>query len=232
MNNRKLRTIHRWLFTFVGIFMVTWLLSGMLMAIPNNWFGDVMWHKNPVPDYRNAVFSPADAITKLEADNTAPVEVKSATLRQINEHLLYSLKLADGSERLVDATNGEPFTFTAELAESIIRDNFKIDAPLAEIDYLAEHSKVYPQGKLPVFRATFTDSSSVAYFIVPADLRVFRSSPVTRLRSAIISLHEFEPVNLLTSDRRARTGLLIVIAGIALVGTIAGVLLTLPRRRN
>jgi hypothetical protein len=232
MNNRKLRTIHRWLFTFVGIFMVTWLLSGILMAIPNDWFGDVMWHKNPVPDYRNAVFSPAEAIATLEAGSSTRVQVKNTKLRQINEHLLYSMELADGSEQLVDASNGEPFTFTAELAESIIRDNFKIDAPLAEIGQVTEHSAAYPWGKLPVFRATFTDSSSVSYFIAPADLKVFRSSPVTRLRTAITSLHEFGPVNFLTSDSRVRKGLLIVIAGIALAGTIAGVLLTLPRRRG
>ena len=95
-----------------------------------------------------------------------------------------------------------------------------------------EHSTAYPWGKLPVYRATFIDSSSVSYFIVPADLKVFRSSPVTRLRSAITSLHEFGPINFLTSDWRVRKGLLIVISCIALAGATAGMLLTLPRRRN
>lgn len=229
MNYRQMRNIHRWIFTLTGIFMVTWLLSGVLMAIP---FDSAVWHKNSPTDYGRAVLSPADAVVNLVKRSSEPVEVKSVRLRQVNERLLYSLVLADGSERQIDAANGQSFTFTPELAESIIRSNFNITAPLAKAEHLTEHSTVYPWGSLPAYRMTFTDSDSVSYFLVESDLKVFRSTPVTRLRTAITSLHEFGPVNFLTSDSRVRKGLLIMIAGIALVGAIAGVLMTLPRRRS
>jgi hypothetical protein len=232
MNRMQLRNIHRWVFTIIGIFMITWLLSGMLMAMPHEWFDSTVWHKSPPSDYRQAVLSPAEVIARLETDSTAPVETKSIKLRQINEHLLYAVKLADGSEQLIDAASGERFHFTEELAESIVRSSMDIDAPVAEIERLTEHSTVYPWGSLPVYRVVFADRASASYFLAQSDLKVFLSTPVTRVRSAIISLHEFGPIKLLGGEWWIRKGLLISISGIALLGAIAGMLLTLPRRNS
>jgi hypothetical protein len=233
MNRVQLRNIHRWVFTATGIFILIWLLSGLLMVAPAHWFGgSVKWQKNPQVDYHSAVLSPSDAIARLESGTVVPVEVNSVDLRQISNHLLYSIVLADGSEQLIDAMNGEHFRFSAELAETMIRNNFNINAPLAEIEQLTEHNTDYPWGSLPAFRMIFTDSPSASYFVVQKNLKMYRSSPLTRLRSAITSLHEFGPVNLLTRDERVRTWLLMAVSTIALAGAIAGIVLTLPRRRG
>jgi hypothetical protein len=233
MNRSQLRTVHRWVFTATGIFILIWLLSGLLMALPDYWFGNVVkWPDKPRVDYHKAVVSPAAAIARLEAGAAGAVEVTNLNLRQISGHLLYSITLADDGEQLVDAMTGEHFRFSPELAESMIRENFNIDAPLAEIEQLTEHSTLYPWGNLPVYRLVFGDSPSTSYFVVQNNLKLYRSSPVTKLRAAITSLHAFEPVNLLTSDKRIRNWLLIGISTIALAGAITGVLLTLPRRRG
>lgn len=233
MNRTQLRNIHRWVFTATGIFILIWLLSGLLMALPDYWFGgSIKWPDNPQLNYRKAVLSPSGAIARLEAENTGPVEVESVNLRQVSGQLLYSIKLTDGSEQLIDAMNGERFMFSQELAESMIRDSFNIEAPLANIEQLTEHSALYPWGSLPVYRLVFTDSPSASYFVAQKNLRLYRSSPVTKLRAAITSLHSFEPVNLLTSDKRIRNWLLIGISTIALAGAITGLVLTLPRRRD
>ena len=233
MNRGQLRNIHRWIFTATGIFILIWLLSGLFMVLPDHWFGGmVKWPDNPQVDYHAAVQSPSGAIARLAADSDVPVEIKSVKLRQIGEQLLYSITLADGSEQLIDAMNGERFRFSPELAETMIRNNFNIDAPLVEIEQLTEHSSAYPWGGLPAFRLVFGDSASASYFLVQNNLKLYRSSPVTKLRAAVTSLHGFEPVNFLTSDERVRRWLLIAVSVIALAGAIAGLLLTLQKRGN
>jgi hypothetical protein len=79
---------------------------------------------------------------------------------------------------------------------------------------------------------TFDDSSSESYFLVQDDLKLYRSSTVTRVRAAITSLHEFIPLKYITDDSRVRLGLLGLVFGTALVGAITGMLLTLPRRKR
>jgi hypothetical protein len=233
MNRILIRKTHRWIFIVVGIFMITQIMSGLLMIMPPEWFGSgSAWHKNLPADYHRAVLSPSDAVAKLTADTGLPVEIKQIKLRQINEHLLYSIVHGDNSKKLIDAATGEYFDFTPELAESMIRNQFSIETPLTVIELLTEHSSVYPWGNLPAYRMTFDDSSSESYFVVQDDLKLYRSSPVTRAHAAITSLHEFIPLKLITHDSRVRLGLLGLIFGIALVGAIAGMLLILPRRKR
>jgi uncharacterized iron-regulated membrane protein len=233
MNRILLRKIHRWVFIAVGIFMITQILSGLLMIMPPEWFGaSPHWPRNPPADYHRAVLSPSDAVAKLTADTGSPVEIKQIKLRQIKEHLLYSIVQGDNSKKLIDAATGEYFDFTPELAESMIRNQFSIETPLTEIELLTEHSSVYPWGSLPAYRMTFDDSSSESYFVVQDDLKLYRSSPVTRARAAITSLHEFVPLELITHDSRVPKGLLGLVFGIALAGAITGMLMLLPRRKT
>jgi hypothetical protein len=213
--------------------MVTEILSGLLMIMPPDWFGAAPhWPRNPPADYHQAVLSPSDAVARLTTDTGSPVEIKQIKLRQINEHLLYSIVHGENSKQLIDAATGEYFNFTPELAESMIRNEFSIETPLTEIEQLTEHSSVYPWGSLPAYRMTFDDSSSESYFLVQDDLKLYRSSTVTRVRAAITSLHEFIPLKYITDDSRVRLGLLGLVFGTALVGAITGMLLTLPRRKR
>ena len=233
MNRILLRKTHRWIFIVVGIFMVTQLLSGLLMIMPPEWFGaGNYWHQNPPIDYHRAVLSPSDAVARLTTDTSSPVEIKQIKLRQINEHLLYSITDGDNGEHLIDAATSEYFNFTPDLAESMVRNQFNIKAPLTEIELLTRHSSVYPFGGLPAYRMTFDDGSSGSYFLVQGELKLYRSSPITRVRAAITSLHEFVPLELITHDSRVRKGLLGLIFGIALAGAITGMLMLLPRRKR
>lgn len=233
MNRILLRRIHRWVFILVGIFMLSQLASGLLMALPADLFGvKVRWPGNTQVDYRQAVLSPAEAIARLDLDSTPAAAIKRVQLRQIDDQLFYSIVLADNSEQLIAATTGRQFSFTPELAESMIRSRFGIEAPLAEIEHLTEHSSLYPWGSLPAYRLAFEDSSWKNYFLVQNDLKMFVSTPVTRVRAAITSLHEFEPIKLVTHDERVRKGLLIVVFGTALAGAVTGMLMLLPRRRK
>jgi hypothetical protein len=232
MNYKLLLSLHRWIFIFVGIFMVTWLLSGILMAMPPYWFGPTAHHRNPQADFRSVVISPAEAISRMEQHTGQPANVTDIRLRQINNDILYAIRLEEGGEQLVNATTGEEFVFTPELATSIIRKNFRIETPLIEVRKLESHSRDYPWGSLPVYRLDFADDGSANYFVAEQDLKIFRSSTLTRVRAAINSLHAFDPVKLISDNDWVRKGLLIVIGTIGLAGALIGVWLTLPIGRG
>jgi hypothetical protein len=232
MNRRLFRTLHRTIFIFMGIFIVIWLLSGLLMAMPASWFGPVASHQNPPADWSRVTLSPATAIARATARQDPPAAARDVSLRQINEHLLYSVTMTDGKEVLIDARRGKRFEFTPALAESIVRTAFKVDAPLQEISILEKHDHSYSWGGLPAWRMSFQDDPTAVYYLGQHDLRMFRSSLLTRVRSAIVSLHEFEPVKLVSDNWWVRKGLLILISTIALAGAVAGLFLLLPARRK
>jgi hypothetical protein len=230
MTPGKLRRIHRWIFIFMGIFIVSWLLSGLLMATPSGWFGPVAKHVNPAIDYNLVTMSPAEAIKRLTEQDATATDIKNVSMLQINEDVLYSIRVANGDTRLINASNGELFIFTEQLALDIIRNSFKVDTPLEDIEHLTQHDRTYPWGELPAWRVRFEDNPSNAYYLAEPTLKVYRSSIATRIRAAITSLHEFTPVTIITSNRWVRTWLLIIVAAISLAGAVIGVWLTLPRR--
>lgn len=232
MNYRRLHSLHRWIFIFVGIFMVTWLLSGIFMAMPRDWFGPTAHYQNPPASFRGAVISPAAAIDHLERHTGQHANITNVRLRRIDGDVLYAIRLKNGDEQLINAATGQYFQFTPELATSIIRKSFKVTTPLAEIRKLDSHDRDYPWGNLPAYRLSFEDEGSATYMLAEKDLNMFRSSAMTRVRAAITSLHEFEPVKLISDNKWARKGLLIFIGIIGLAGAVIGVYLTLPRKRT
>lgn len=211
--------------------MVAWLVSGILLVMPPYWFGPTASYKNPPIDFSTATLSPAAAIDRLDTPGVTADDIKRVELRQIRDELLYSIRLADGKTRLINAHNGNPFSFSADLVLDIIRTTFKVDSPVQEITRMMEHDMTYPWGSLPAWRIRFDLNPAHAYLLEESSLRVFRSSNATRMRSAITSLHEFAPIDLITSDSRVRNGLLIVTGSISLIGALLGVLMTLPRKR-
>ncbi len=232
MDYRQLRKLHRWIFNLAGIFIVIWLLSGVLMVMPAYWFGPTANHQNPPADFRRAAISPAEAIVRMEQRTSQPAKVANVQLRQINDVILYAIRLDNGEEQLVNATTGEIFAFTPALAEDIIRRDFKVKTPLADIRRLDGYERDYPWGSLPVYRLRFEGDGTASYYVAEKDLRVTRSSTLTRVRAAITSLHEFEPVKLISDNAWARRGLLIAIGAIGLTGALIGVWMTLPLRRR
>lgn len=229
MNRNALRRVHRWIFIFLGVFIVGWLASGLLMAMPPQWFGPVAWYQQPQADWSQVRLAPSAALARLPQDAG---EIRDISLRQINDQLLYSLVTRDDREYLVNARDGSLFEFTAGLAEQIIRDAFRVQAPLLEISQMDQYNLSYSWGSLPAWRMRFQDAPHADYYLSQRELRMYRSSPLTQLRGAIISLHEFEPLKLVTDSSRTRKGLLIAISAIALIGALAGVWLTLPGTRK
>jgi len=232
MNRNQIRKLHKWIFVFMGVFMLAWVISGIVMILPQWWFGAVTRVDHSAADYTLAVLSPSEAVARIGREDGKAAGVSSVSLRTIDGRVLYEVTFGSDAPRLIDAQSGEPFPFTPELAERIARRNFEIAAPLLESSRLTEHDSTYPTGQLPVFRVRFSDNPEISYFVQESNLRVVRSSTLSRVRGAVVSLHNLGPVEFLTGSHDLRHNMLIATAVVSLIGTLAGAILTLPRRKT
>lgn len=232
MTRGQFRTLHKWIFIFMGAIILAWCASGILMVLPMQWFGAAVDGVQPAIDYRNITLSPAEAAARLEQHTGTRLDVRRIQLQQIHEHLLYQINAEGHATGYIDALTGGYFEFTPDLAEQITRTAFDIDAPLAESTRLTEHDTSYPFGQLPVFRVRFADGTGSRYFVNESSARVSRSTALSRLRSAIVSLHTFEPVEYFTHSSKLRKNLLVLTGAITMLGAIIGYILALPGGRR
>ena len=232
MTRRQYRALHKWIFIFMSAFILIWLISGILIVTPTGWSGAASRHSMPAVNYRNASLSPAEAIKRLEQHTDTGLDIRNIQLQQINDQLLYRINAKGSKPRHIDAVSGEYFEFTPELAEDIARSNFDIDAPLLEITRLTAHDTSYLFGELPVFRIRFENNPDASYFVSESNGRVSRHTLLSRIRSVIVSLHAFEPVEMLTHSKSLRKTLLVLTCTISLLGALIGIYLTLPAGRK
>lgn len=228
MTRGQYRTLHKWIFIFMGAFILMWCISGILMMLPLEWFGGVNRLSRPVIDYRNVRLSPADAIRRLDVLADGQAEVKRVHLVQIHDRPVYRIRTDDNDFHYIDGLTGDVFEFTPALAEAIPRSLFAITAPAIETTRLTAHDASYPAGPLPAYRVRFEDAPAANLFVHEQDGRVVRMTATARLRNGIMSLHTLNPLESLTHSAKLRKTLLVSTAVVTLLGAIIGYILTLP----
>lgn len=232
MNKRLLGTLHRWIFIYMGIFMLVWLISGVVMALPYYWFTGLSNDEQPAIEYSTVTISPAEAVARFEQQHGRDLDVKHIQLTQIDDGLYYYLRAEGSVKGNIDARSGEPFSFPADLAEKITRGKFGIEAPLGESTYMTEHTASYPHGHLPVYRLTFEDNPGQYYYVNTDNGNVDRSTLISRIYNGIVSLHAFDPLTSITGSDKLRMGTLFITGVISLIGSVIGVILVFPLRRK
>ncbi len=133
---------------------------------------------------------------------------------------------------VIDAVSGDRFEMSPELAKAITVFNFPGAEPPLAVTKLDRHRLAYPIGGLPAFRVESQNNPSTRYFVSSVDGRIFRSTLFTRMRSALVSLHDFSALKLVTDNNRVRKLLLLAVSGIALIGALIGYYMALPHGRR
>jgi hypothetical protein len=236
MTRKTWYSLHKWLAVGVGIFILTWTISGIVMVLPSRWFGTPEPEEALViPKYRNASVSPAQAVVALEKELNLSVDLSEITMRQVLDRVVYEISYPDGGAHLIDATSGELFRITPEVAEQIARRNHGGQAQIFSLERLNEHNLIYPFGPLPVYQVVFEDDRSAYYYVRVRNGAVERSTGLTRLRNLITSLHTFEPVKLISNRDTLRKGLLVITGliavGVGITGYVIFITPILNRRR-
>lgn len=216
----------------MGVFILIWCISGILMIMPSDWFGGSARLSRPDIDYRNVMLSPAEAISRLEAHTGVAENIKNIQLQQIHHHLVYQIRTMGSGVHRIDGVTGDYFEYTAELAEDMARNAFKINAPLIESTRLTEHDSTFPFGQLPAYRMRFDNEPDVNYFVIENNARIRRSTNTSLIAGIIMSLHTLEPVEHITNSRMVRDTFLYLTGGLTLLGAIIGYIMTLPAGRK
>jgi hypothetical protein len=183
-------------------------------------------------DLHNNRVSPADILATLQHSAPGARKLKSIELQTFYDRLIYAVRDDTGQLHLFDAASGKPYSLSADTADAIVRQTFKVSGKLAEISTVNEHSYEYPWGELPVFRLKYDDSSSVSYYASPSSGEVMKTNWLIRVGSLSMAVHDFGPVFTLTGSDKLRMLLIGLIGSAALVGAVTGLYLTLPRRRR
>lgn len=231
MTRGQYRALHKWIFIFMGAFILMWCASGILMVLPQHWFGESIEYSRPAVEYRNVTLSPADAIRQLEQHTGSEADVISVSLLQIHYRLLYRIQTGDWKYHYIDSLTGENFEFTPALAEDITRSIFTINSPAIESTRLTAHDMSYPLGELPVYRVRFEDNGA-SFFVKEQDGRVTRSTIPAILRNLVMTLHVLEPVEHFTHSVWLRKNILVLTGALTLLGAVIGYILTLPAGRK
>ena len=230
---RTWHKIHKWLWIFTGIFLLGWLVSGILMLLPTDALVGARPQVPPIPiNYERIAIPPAQAIEISRRQIAREVPFKSIVLRSVHDRPLYAIKWQSAPEIVIDAVSGEPFRMSPPFARAIVRYNFPGVGSSLTVEKLDKHGLDYPWGPLPAYRVTSQDSPSTRYLVNPVDGKVFRSTPLSRARSAVIGMHEFSILKVIIPNDRIRKLLLLITAGIALVGALIGYYMALPHRRR
>jgi hypothetical protein len=221
--------VHKWLGVTAGIFLLVWLISGIVMVLPDLIPSS---SRQPAPRLLNVEaieMPPAEAIAAAAESLRKSLNVISMALLTIRNVVVYQITMRDGGSLLIDPRTRRVFEITPELAELIVRDNFPTQASIHRIERVEHHDLSYPWGALPAYRVVFGDKPDIVYHVSTRDGAVQLSDPWSRVQAAIGSLHTFEPLKYIVQKDEVRNGLLILLSVVG-VGTAAtGYYLALSR---
>jgi len=224
--------IHKWIAVTVGVFILAWLVSGIVMMMPPVFFGMARGQEDRPVNFREVTVSPAEAVGELARVLGSYPDVNWVNLRRIGGAPVYHVSLKSGGPHLIDARSRQVLTITQEMAEQIARNAFPSQARILQIEIVRRHTFEYAWGPLPAYRIAFADERGTVFHVSTIDGTAQRSDRLNRIRTAIESLHTLEPLRLITERDWIRKGVLILLSviGIGVAGT--GYYLALLSRRT
>jgi len=226
----KLRSVHRWIAIPTGVFIVWWIITGVVRLLPE---------PGPPPspvqtlDLAQIAVTPAEAARALPLVGVTPA-VTSIRLYQLGDVLAYEIAVAGLGLQLVDARSGRPITVDAGLARNIAAARAPAGAQIVRTDLISRrrHDLTYHWGALPAHRVAFDDPWATVVYVGTADGSVRSTTRWSRALDAVAALHTFSQLDLVVPEPASRKATLIAIALTALVTALSGYAIVAWRQRR
>jgi hypothetical protein len=225
----SLHRAHRWIAIPTGVFIVGWLVSGVLSMVPS-----------PAPQPRRAqtldlaqiTVTPMEAALALVGPGIAP-DVRSIRLVQLGDVVAYEIAAGGHGPRLVHAHSGRPINVDAGLARSIAAVRTPVGAQVVHADILTRrrHDLTYLWGSLPAHRVAFDDPWGTVVYIGAEDGSVRSTTRWSRALDIVWAFHTFGPLEVVVGDP-ARKATLILISLTALLTAFTGYAIVAWRQRR
>ncbi len=215
---RLMQKIHRWLALLLGVQVVIWMASGVIMS----WFhislvrGEVHSTVAFSPELEARSYaSPGGAIAQMEG--VTEVRLKSFLARPV-----YEVTGANGVALFSAETGAKISPISEEQAREIAKSDFSGDDEIIDVERLLEPPHEY-RGAKPVWRVSFGDGLDTRLYISPNTGEVSaRRNKVWRLYDFFWMLHimdygEREDFNNPLIRAASATGFLFALSGAFLV---------------
>jgi uncharacterized iron-regulated membrane protein len=249
---KTVRKLHKWASVTVGVFILAWLITGIVLVVPLRWMvsiKDMIYGNEPETpvrsetasatgsalaqlDFRGITITVPQAISVLEEELGQEVQVDSVTAARFGQGLAYEITLRDSSRHMVDALSGTRTKVTQAMAEQTARASVNNARPPVSVDLMHRRDYHY-WGSLPVHRVSFDDSQRTVVYVSAVTGHIEQTtSRLSRLHHWVTSIHTFQPLRLAIERDAVRKGLLIVIAMVGIGVVVTGFYLALPVRRR
>ena len=228
------RKIHKWVFIFTGIFMFLWVLTGVMLS----WPVDQEWEPLVVSDHHsNRSFLPVSLSPSEAADILSPRlggrgNIKDIRLKKVYGKPMYEILDNKDNKYLLDAATRKLFVLTLDDAARLVKRKYRLESGLVHGEIIRQYSLAYSWGELPAYKLQFSGEPDI--YVRPIEATVLRNTALVQAQVISGLLHPFEPLRLLPGGESIRKTAMILAGLISLLGTIAGIYLTLPvrKRRN
>jgi Na+-transporting NADH:ubiquinone oxidoreductase subunit F len=221
----RARTLHKWLGIVIGLALLMWTITGIIMVLPANRVRDTGGGQLQVG---RAVISPAQVVARLAEADSAP-RVRSVALIQLADHILYQVETRRRTV-LVDAESGELFQVTAEVAGQIARGAFRGTPGKITIEQLTEYDARYSGGDLPAYRVSLGDSANTVSYVSARNGSIVSADSRRRLRGVVGKLHDFSAIKAVISTDWVHRSLAIAACVLSIISILTGFWLALPRK--
>ncbi|MCH7807386.1 MAG: PepSY domain-containing protein [Proteobacteria bacterium] len=182
--------IHKWLGLAIGIQMLLWVLSGVVMTLVNIELHDE-WPEYGIAEQPPFEITGTDPIFPIQTIiQTAGKSAQNATLKALGGKPVYQVNFGEGGPDLYDATTGELLTpIGADMALELALLDFKPEANPAAPVWLTETNNEYRRG-VPVWMIDMLDEEGTHLYISPQTGQIVARRPaVWRLFNFFWMLH-------------------------------------------
>jgi hypothetical protein len=169
---RFLRMLHKWLSVLIGLQVLLWLVSGLVMSLLDASAvsgEDLMAHEPDVgelitPDA--AFVEPQRILAALPGQSVRTIEIR----RQLGYWVWRAQ--TDAGIRLFDARNGAPLTVGEREVRRVAEAGYFGDGRIVAAALLTEPTLEARGQPLPLWRVTFDDDRRTRYYISADDGRI------------------------------------------------------------
>lgn len=216
------RTLHRWIGLILGVQLLLWMLSGLVMGLlPHD---RVQGHHYRSQEIAPLPLPPAADWSDPDPSVLVPPggeEVRSVSLRMFDQIPVYRV-VRDSGVVLIDARSAQVLPITMEVARRIAARDYSGPGKIKSISRLEQSSLAMRAHRAPAWKVDFDDPESTSLYISAGDGEILeRRNSYWRIFDVFWMLHIMdykERVNF-------NNGLIIVVALILLWMGVTGVML-------
>jgi hypothetical protein len=219
------RPLHKWLAITAGIFLLSWVVSGVGMMAGRS---SPRENKPAAVDLSEIAISPAQVLNRLSPG----AQAKWIAIRRVAGRPVYELRVEDQGTVLIDAASGESLAFSAQLAGDIVRRQFPEAGAVTSAERLERGDFRYRTGPMPVWRVTLDGDSPAAYYVPERTGDVVRIDRWRVMQAVFSRVHDLSAVRMIGAGPAVQHTLLYLGSALAFVTAITGYRLALPLRKR